>query len=87
MKKDRRGSGIRSRRTEADHSDSHHKALNVLAAPETTKVEYTDGVADLSRISPDNWVQDQALVDRLGNADIQMDLFYDYQIGREVAPQ
>ena len=59
----------------------------MLVARETTKVEYTDGVADLSRISPDNWVHDQALLDRLGNADIQMDLFYDYQIGREVAPQ
>jgi hypothetical protein len=47
----------------------------------------TDSIADLSRISPDNWVHDQALLDRLGNADIQGDLFYDYEIGREVARQ
>jgi pimeloyl-ACP methyl ester carboxylesterase len=62
----------------ADHSEAHRKALYGLVAPETTKFQYTDGVADLSRIAPDNWVQDQALLDRPGNAEIQMDLFYDY---------
>ena len=46
----------------ADHSDAHRKALNVLVAPETTKFQYTDGVADVSRVSPDNWVHDQALL-------------------------
>jgi pimeloyl-ACP methyl ester carboxylesterase len=62
----------------ADGSQEHRKALHVLVAPETTKFQYTDGVADVSRISPDNWVHDQALLDRPGNAEIQMDLFYDY---------
>lgn len=47
-------------------------------APETTKFQYTDGVSDVSRISPDNWVHDQALLDRPGNKDIQLDLFRDY---------
>jgi pimeloyl-ACP methyl ester carboxylesterase len=44
-----------------------------------TKFQYTDGVRDVSRISPDNWVHDQALLDRPGNKDIQLDLFYDYR--------
>jgi hypothetical protein len=35
-------------------------------------------VADLSRFDPDNWVHDQALLDRPGNKDIQLDLFRDY---------
>jgi pimeloyl-ACP methyl ester carboxylesterase len=70
----------------ADHSDAHRKALNVLVAPETTKFQYTDGVADLSRISPDNWIHDQALLDRPGNADIQMDLFYDYRTNLPLYP-
>jgi pimeloyl-ACP methyl ester carboxylesterase len=69
-----------------DHSDAHRKALNVLVAPETTKFQYTDGVADLSRIAPDNWVHDQALLDRPGNADIQMDLFYDYRTNLPLYP-
>ena len=70
----------------ADHSDAHRKALNVLVAPETTKFQYTDGVADVSRVSPDNWVHDQALLDRPGNADIQMDLFYDYRTNLPLYP-
>ena len=39
----------------SDHSEAHRKALYVLVAPETTKFQYTDGVSDVSRISPDNW--------------------------------
>jgi pimeloyl-ACP methyl ester carboxylesterase len=62
----------------ADGSEDHRRALDFLVAPETTKFQYTDGVSDLSRISPDNWVQDQALLDRPGNKDIQLDLFHDY---------
>jgi len=62
----------------ADGSAAHRKALEVLVKPETTKFQYTDGMSDVSRIDPDNWVHDQALLDRPGNMDIQMDLFYDY---------
>jgi pimeloyl-ACP methyl ester carboxylesterase len=69
-----------------DHSEAHRKALNVLVAPETTKFQYTDGVSDLSRISPDNWVHDQVLLDRPGNADIQLDLFYDYRTNLPLYP-
>jgi len=70
----------------ADHSDAHRQALSGLVAPETTKFQYTDGVADVSRISPDNWVHDQALLDRPGNAEIQMDLFYDYRTNLPLYP-
>jgi pimeloyl-ACP methyl ester carboxylesterase len=70
----------------SDHSEEHRKALYVLVAPETTKFQYTDGVSDLSRISPDNWVHDQALLDRPGNADIQMDIFYDYRTNLPLYP-
>ena len=62
----------------ADGSDAHRRALDFLVAPETTKFQYTDGMSDLSRIDPDNWVHDQALLDRPGNRDIQLDLFHDY---------
>jgi pimeloyl-ACP methyl ester carboxylesterase len=70
----------------SDHSDVHRKALYSLVAPETTKFQYTDGVADLSRISPDNWVHDQALLDRPGNVEIQMDIFYDYRTNPPLYP-
>jgi pimeloyl-ACP methyl ester carboxylesterase len=56
----------------------HRKALENLMTLETTKFQYTDGMSDPSRIDPDNWVHDQALLDRPGNLDIQLDLFKDY---------
>ena len=59
----------------------------MLVTPETTKFQYTDGVADVSRVSPDNWVHDQALLDRPGNAEIQMDLFYDYRTNLPLYPR
>ena len=70
-----------------DHSEAHRKALHGLVSLETTKFQYTDGVADVSRISPDNWVHDQALLDRPGNAEIQMDLFYDYRTNLPLYPK
>jgi pimeloyl-ACP methyl ester carboxylesterase len=69
-----------------DGSQTHREALGSLVAPETTRFQYTDGVADVSRISPDNWVHDQALLDRPGNADIQLDLFYDYRTNVPLYP-
>ena len=62
----------------ADGSSARREALNVLVAPATTKFQYVDGVSDISRIDPDNWSHDQALLDRPGNRDIQLDLFKDY---------
>lgn len=59
-------------------SPEKRAALNGLVTLETTIFQYTDGVKDTSRISPDNWVVDQALLDRPGNRDIQLDLFRDY---------
>ncbi len=71
----------------SDGSDAHRRALQFLVAPETTKFQYTDGVADVARISPDNWVHDQALLDRAGNRDIQLDLFRDYGSNLPLYPQ
>jgi pimeloyl-ACP methyl ester carboxylesterase len=62
----------------ADGSAAHRNALGFLVAPATTKFQYVDGVSDVSRIDPDNWLHDQVLLDRPGNRDIQLDLFHDY---------
>jgi pimeloyl-ACP methyl ester carboxylesterase len=71
----------------ADGSDEHRKALLKLFTLDITKFQYTDGVKDISRISPDNWVHDQALLDRPNNNDIQLDLFYDYRTNLPLYPQ
>ncbi len=63
----------------SDGSTKHRDALSGLVTLEATKFLYTDGMSDVSRISPDNWVEDQALLDRPGNKEIQMDLFYDHR--------
>ena len=70
----------------ADGSDKSRAALKKLTTLETTKFQYTDGVSDISRIAPDNWVYDQALLDRPGNEDIQLDLFYDYRTNLPLYP-
>lgn len=62
----------------ADGSAASREALGFLVDPATTIFQYTDGVRDASRISPDNWLHDQTLLDRPGNKDIQLDLFHDY---------
>ncbi|WP_375337232.1 alpha/beta fold hydrolase [Rhizobium lentis] len=61
-------------------------ALGGLVSLETTKFQYTDGVKDLSRISPDTWLHDQTLLDRPGNREIQLDLFYDYRTNVPLYP-
>ncbi|WKA27651.1 alpha/beta fold hydrolase [Bradyrhizobium roseum] len=70
----------------ADGSDASRKALLKLVTLETTKFQYTDGMSDVSRISPDNWVHDQALLDRPGNNEVQMDMLYDYRTNLPLYP-
>ncbi|WP_420992266.1 alpha/beta fold hydrolase [Cupriavidus sp. 30B13] len=62
------------------------EALAFLVTLEITRFQYTDGVRDLSRISPDNWTHDQALLGRPGNKEIQLDLFYDYRTNVPLYP-
>ena len=62
-------------------------ALAGLVTLETTIFQYTDGISDTARISPDNWVHDQALLDRPSNREIQLGLFYDYRTNVPLYPQ
>ena len=62
----------------ADGSDAHRQAIGFLVTLKTTMFQYLDGVKDPSRIDPENWLFDQALLDRPGNREIQLDLFHDY---------
>jgi pimeloyl-ACP methyl ester carboxylesterase len=71
----------------ADGDPEKRKQLLKLVALETTIFQYTDGVKDVSRVSPDNWAHDQPLLDRPGNADIQMDVMYDYRTNLSLYPK
>jgi pimeloyl-ACP methyl ester carboxylesterase len=53
-------------------------ALRAMLTPEITRWQYLTGVKDPARVSPDGYLFDQALLDRPGQEDIQLDLFRDY---------
>jgi len=53
-------------------------ALRDFLKPETTKWQYTHGVADESLVAPESYTLDTALLARPGNDEIQLDLFLDY---------
>ena len=62
----------------ADGSKEHREALRAGLTLAATKSQYLDGVRDPSRIDPDSWVHDQALLSRPGVDEIMLDLFKDY---------
>jgi pimeloyl-ACP methyl ester carboxylesterase len=62
-----------------DASDANRQALRQLLAPETTAWQYTHGVADPSRVSPDGYSLDSYYLARAGADEIQLDLFGDYK--------
>jgi len=45
---------------------------------DATKWQFTHGVRNVETISPDNWDHVQPLLDRPGNKEIQLQLFYSY---------
>ncbi|MFD4609341.1 MULTISPECIES: alpha/beta fold hydrolase [unclassified Streptomyces] len=55
--------------------------------PDVTRWQYVNGVADPTLVSPDNWVHDQALLDRPGNDEIQLRLFRDYPSNVDLYPR
>jgi pimeloyl-ACP methyl ester carboxylesterase len=50
-----------------------------LLTLDTTKFQYLHGAKNPSKISPDTYTLDQALLDRPGNSDIQLNLLHNYQ--------
>jgi pimeloyl-ACP methyl ester carboxylesterase len=62
-----------------DPSPENRAALRAFLKPEATQWQYTHGVPNPERLSPDAWTLDSALLARPGNDEIQLDLFGDYQ--------
>ena len=57
---------------------SNDEALRFLVTLGATKWQYTNGVPNVEAISPDNWGHVQPLLDRAGNPEIQLQMFYSY---------
>ena len=66
---------------------SNENALRFLVTLGATKWQYTNGVRNKERISPDNWHVTQRLLDRPGNDAIQLQLFYSYGSNPPLYPQ
>ena len=71
----------------ANNSQEKREALAGLLTLDATKWQYTHGVRDESKISPDTWDHVQPLLDRSGNQDIQLDLFLSYGTNPALYPK
>ena len=60
-------------------SQANREALRAFLAPETTRWQYTHGVANEAAVSPDGQSLDNFYLARPGADDVQLDLFGDYK--------
>ncbi|MFI8951909.1 alpha/beta fold hydrolase [Streptomyces sp. NPDC053750] len=72
----------------AKDREANEAAVRELLTADATRWQYTHGVpADrLDRIGPETWTLDQAGLDRPGNKEIQLQLFWDYQFNLDGYP-
>ena len=61
-----------------DPSQANREAIRTMVAPQTTIWQYTHGVPDTTRVSPDGYGLDNYYLARSGADEIQLDLFLDY---------
>jgi len=62
-------------------------ALRFLVTLGATQWQYTNGVPDVAAVSPDNWGHVQPLLDRDGNTEIQLQMFYSYGSNPPLYPE
>ncbi|HEX8521484.1 MAG TPA: alpha/beta hydrolase [Tepidisphaeraceae bacterium] len=68
-------------------SSEKRDALRKLLTYDATRWQYTVGVPNKELVSPDGPAEDQFLMDRPGNADIQLDMFLSYGSNPPLYPQ
>ncbi len=66
---------------------SNDDALRFLLTLGATKWQYTNGVPDVEAVSPDTWGHVQPLLDRDGNQEIQLQMFYSYGSNPPLYPE
>ncbi|MGE5765953.1 MAG: alpha/beta fold hydrolase [Bacteroidota bacterium] len=71
----------------ADPTPANADKLRGFLTLEGTKWQFTAGTKEPSQINPDNFWHVQYLLDRPGNAEIQLALFYDYRTNVDLYPQ
>jgi pimeloyl-ACP methyl ester carboxylesterase len=68
----------------AENREALRRAVLTL---EGTRWQYTHGVANPEMVAPESYTLDQALLDRPGNTEIQLDLFLDYASNLKLYPK
>jgi pimeloyl-ACP methyl ester carboxylesterase len=71
----------------AEPSAANGDTLRGFLTLDATEWQYLNGAKNPSKISPDNFWNVQYLLDRPGNQDIQLALFYDYRTNVALYPQ
>jgi len=66
---------------------ANEDALRFLLTLGATQWQYTNGVPDVTAVSPDNWGHVQPLLDREGNQAIQLQMFYSYGSNPALYPE
>lgn len=70
-----------------DPSAENRQLINdAILHLEGTRWQYVEGVSDPDAIAPEAYHLDALLLERPGNKDIQLDLFYDYQNNLKLYP-
>jgi len=59
-------------------TEANRAALRDFLTPESIKWQYTHGAPDETKVAPETYTLDSALLARPGEEDIQLDLFLDY---------
>jgi pimeloyl-ACP methyl ester carboxylesterase len=68
----------------AENREALRRAVLTL---EGTRWQYTHGVANPEMVAPESYTLDQALLERPGNTEIQLDLFLDYASNLKLYPR
>jgi pimeloyl-ACP methyl ester carboxylesterase len=71
----------------SNNSSVARESLRPLLELSSTKMQYLQGTIDATTISPESYTLDQALLNRSGIKEIQLDLLYDYRTNLLQYPQ
>jgi len=70
----------------AKDRDANEASVREYLTHDATKWQWTHGTRDPEAIAPDTWELDFRYLDRPGNREVQLDLFYDYQFNLDGYP-
>lgn len=70
-----------------DASDANREALRSMLTLEMTYFQYTHGVPDVTKVSPDGYTLDVHYLSRPGIDDVQLDLYGDYKSNVALYPK